>query len=100
MKQIENTSGPFAPAFEKLAGSVAGPNPAVNTPNEAGRVAGFWLGLWHGLIAPVTLVISLFSDRVHVYEVHNSGKGYIFGFLLGVTALRGGGGRVRSPRRP
>ena len=24
--------------------------------------AGFWLGLWHGLIAPVTFVISLFSD--------------------------------------
>ena len=91
--------GPLAPAFEKLTGSLAGPNPAANTPNEAGRVAGFWLGFWHGAIAPVTFVISLFSDKVHVYEVHNSGKWYVFGFLLGVTAIWGGGGRMSSRRR-
>jgi hypothetical protein len=100
MKKIALTDGPLAPAFKKLVGSLAGPNPAVNTPDEAGRVAGFWLGLWHGTIAPVTFIISLFSDKVHVYDVHNNGKWYLFGFLLGVTALRGGGGRANSPRRP
>ncbi len=88
----------IGPAWEKLKGSVAGANPAVNTPDEQGRVAGFWQGLWHGTIAPITFVISLFSDKVHVYEVHNNGKWYVFGFLLGVTGLWGGS-RAGSARR-
>ena len=82
-----------------LAGCVAGPNPQVNTPNEEGEVAGFWQGLWHGIIAPVTFVISLFSDTVHVYEVHNNGNWYVVGFLVGITAIWGGGGRASSRRR-
>jgi len=41
---------------------------------KGGSVAGFWLGLWHGLIAPITFVISLFSDNVNFYEVHNNGN--------------------------
>ncbi len=90
MNRIAITEGPLAQAFEKVMGSLAGPNPAANTPDAAGRVAGFWLGLWHGSIAPLTFVISLFSDKVHVYEVHNNGKWYLFGFLLGVTSIWGG----------
>ncbi|MBM4459028.1 MAG: hypothetical protein FJ011_14915 [Chloroflexi bacterium] len=86
-------------ALVTLAGCVAGPNEMVNTPNEAGRVAGFWQGLWHGIIAPVTFVISLFSDKVYVFETHNNGNWYVFGFLLGLTAVWGGGGRASSRRR-
>lgn len=82
-----------------LGGCVAGPNPAVNTPDEAGKVAGFWQGLWHGIIAPVTFVISLFSANVHVFEVHNNGNWYVFGFLLGLAAVWGGGGRGLGARR-
>ncbi len=93
------TEGQLAPWFEKLKGSLAGPNPATNTPDEEGRVAGFWLGVWHGFIAPLTLVISLFTDKVHVFEVHNNGKGYVLGFLLGLMASRGGGGRSGSRRQ-
>ncbi len=85
-------------ALVVLAGCVAGPNPQVNTPNEEGKVAGFWQGLWHGIIAPVTFVISLFSDKVHVWEVHNNGNWYVAGFLLGITAIWGGGGRASSRR--
>ncbi len=86
-------------ALVVLTGCVAGPNPAINTPNEAGRVAGFWQGLWHGIIAPVTFVISLFSPRVHVFEVHNNGNWYVFGFLLGLMLIWGGGGRASRRRR-
>ncbi len=86
-------------ALLALVGCVAGPNALVNTPDEAGRVAGFWQGLWHGIIAPVTFVISLFSDTVHVFETHNNGNWYVFGFLLGLTAVWGGGGRASSRRR-
>ncbi len=86
-------------ALLALSGCAAGPNALVNTPDEAGRVAGFWQGLWHGIIAPVTFVISLFSDTVHVFETHNNGNWYVFGFLLGLTAVWGGGGRASSRRR-
>ncbi len=82
-----------------LAGCVAGPNESVDTPNEAGQVAGFWQGLWHGIIAPITFIVSLFSDRAHVFEVHNNGNWYVFGFLLGLTTVWGGGGRASARRR-
>ena len=70
----------------------AGPNELRNTPDEDGEVAGFWKGLWHGLIAPITFIISLFSKSVYVFEVHNNGGWYTFGFLLGASATLGGSG--------
>ena len=82
-----------------LAGCVAGTNESVNIPNETGRVAGFWQGLWHGIIAPITFIVSLFSDKVHVFEVHNNGNWYVFGFLLGLTTVWSGGGRASARRR-
>lgn len=51
--------------------------------------AGFWYGIWHGLISFVTLVVGLFNDHVKVYEVDNTGGWYDLGFLLGVTMLWG-----------
>lgn len=71
---------------------VAGPNPEVGTAPEGENVAGFWPGLWHGIIAPVTFVISLFTDNVNFYEVQNNGNWYDFGFVLGAGILFGGGG--------
>jgi len=76
-----------------VAGCTAGPNQSVNSPDEAGKVAGFWKGLWHGFISPITFIISLFSDTMHFYEVHNNGGWYNFGFLIGVCIIFGGGGR-------
>ena len=52
-----------------LAGCAAGPN-NVATVDTTGDLAGFWLGLWHGLILPITFVISLFTENVSIYEVH------------------------------
>ena len=62
-----------------------GPSPMVNQPDAAGLVARAGAGLWHGIIAPITLVISFFNSDVKMYEVHNVGSEYDFGFLLGVT---------------
>ena len=67
-----------------LAGCAAGTNPTVDVLDADGKSAGFWSGLWHGVISPVTFIISLFSDNVNVYEVYNSGNWYDFGFILGV----------------
>ncbi|MGC2240262.1 MAG: hypothetical protein WA726_05450 [Acidimicrobiia bacterium] len=74
-----------------LAACAAGANPEVGVAAEGGDVAGFWLGLWHGVIAPITFVISLFTDNVNLYEVHNNGNWYDFGFVLGAGILFGGG---------
>ena len=74
-----------------LAGCAAGTNPTVDVLDAGGKSAGFWLGLWHGLISCVTFIISLFSDNVNVYEVYNSGNWYDFGFMLGVSIIFGGG---------
>ena len=67
--------------------SAPGPNPLVNQPDANGRVARAVAGLWHGIIAPVTLVISFFNSDVHMYEVHNAGSEYDLGFLIGLAIV-------------
>lgn len=67
---------------------------------QAGQ-PGFWPGLWHGLISPITFLLSLFRDDVGIYEVGNSGGWYDFGFMFGVSVVFGGPARARygSSRR-
>ncbi|WP_299277420.1 hypothetical protein [uncultured Georgenia sp.] len=50
---------------------------------------GFWFGLWHGVILPVTFIVSLFTDTVSIYEVDNNGNWYDAGFVLGVALFSG-----------
>jgi hypothetical protein len=64
-----------------------GPNPQVNEPDDNGRLAGLVQGLWHGLIAPVTVVGSFFNPDMQMYEVHNNGQEYNVGFLIGVALV-------------
>lgn len=66
------------------AACAAGPN---DVSNAGVHVAGFWRGLWHGMLYPITFVISLFTQRVSLYEVHNNGGWYDFGFVLGIAVL-------------
>ena len=56
--------------------------------------AGFWYGLWHGIIAVITLIIHVFNENVGVYEIHNTGGWYDFGFLMGVICIWGGSSHV------
>jgi hypothetical protein len=63
------------------------------------RHAGFWAGLFHGLISPVTLFISLFTGRIDMYEPHNVGWGYDCGFFLGIAIILGGSCGPRKVRR-
>ena len=53
----------------------------------------FWWGLLHGFIFPFAFIGSLFSDKIAVYAVPNSGTWYDFGFFVGVIILGGGGAR-------
>lgn len=52
--------------------------------------AGFWAGLWHGMIVVITFIISLFSKTVEIYERANNGGWYDFGFILGILLIWGG----------
>jgi hypothetical protein len=74
-------------------------NELVAPRTAASATAGFWQGLWHGIIAPVTFVISLFTRNVEMYEVRNNGGWYNFGFLLGMSIILGGGAGGASRRR-
>jgi hypothetical protein len=79
-----------------LSGCAAGPNEMINTANMEGVVAGFWKGLWHGFIAPITFLISLFSDKVSIYDVHNNGGWYNFGFIFGAMMFFGGSNGAKN----
>lgn len=72
-----------------LGACAAGPNELVDTGPDP---AGFWLGLWQGLISPITFIVSLFTSSVNIYEVQNNGNWYDFGFMLGVACALGSGG--------
>jgi uncharacterized membrane protein HdeD (DUF308 family) len=52
-----------------------------------GKEYGFWNGLWHGFIAPISFIGSLLEDNIAVYAVNNNGGWYDLGFLLGVGAF-------------
>jgi len=60
------------------------------------KPAGFLWGLWHGIIAPVSFVGSLFIDDVAMYAVNNTGGWYDFGFVIGAGILFGGSGKASS----
>jgi hypothetical protein len=85
--------------FVLLAGCAPGVNTLAHSADAKGVVSGFWRGLWNGVIAPVTFIISLFNPKVQMYEVHNNGGWYNFGFILGVMIIFGGGaGGARAKR--
>jgi hypothetical protein len=52
--------------------------------------AGFFMGIWHGWIAPLTLIAGLFNPTIRIYETNNSGWWYDFGFYIAVIAGFGG----------
>jgi hypothetical protein len=79
-----------------LSACAAGPNALAGNETQA---AGFWLGLWHGLIIPITFIVSLFTNNVSIYEVHNNGGWYDFGFMIGISAVFSGGPGASGPYR-
>ncbi len=80
--------------------TAAGRNTLENTANDKGEIVGFWRGLWHGFIAPFAFLLSLFKDDVGVYEAHNDGKWYNFGFVLGLSITLGGNKGIQVQTGP
>jgi hypothetical protein len=81
------------------SGCAARPNEYENKISGNASIASFWAGLWHGFISPIAFLVSLFNHDVGVYDVHNDGGWYNFGFLMGAAAILGGGGRGSARRR-
>ena len=71
--------------------AVAGPGSRYQLSGAAS--AGFWAGLWHGIISPITFIVSLFIPQVRIYETNNRGRWYDFGFIVGVSAAFGSSAR-------
>ncbi|MCR8656684.1 hypothetical protein [Paenibacillus endoradicis] len=58
--------------------------------NNAEHHAGFFMGIWHGWIAPISLLLGLFNHDIRLYETYNSGWWYDFGFYIAVISGFGG----------
>jgi hypothetical protein len=52
--------------------------------------AGFFSGIWHGWIAPISLILGLINKDTRVYEVINTGWWYDFGFYIAIISGFGG----------
>jgi hypothetical protein len=50
-------------------------------------IDGFWFGVWHGAILPVSWLFSLFDPDVAIYAINNNGPWYDSGFMLGVGSF-------------
>lgn len=72
------------------------PGDGTRTP---ARPAGFLSGIWHGWVAPISLVVGIFDSRIRVYERANSGWWYDFGFYMAIVGGFGGLALSRKVRR-
>ncbi|MCF7823272.1 MAG: hypothetical protein K9N35_03790 [Candidatus Marinimicrobia bacterium] len=54
------------------------------------KPAGFFKGVWHGWIAPLSLIVGFFNDTTRVYDPNNTGWWYDFGFYMAVISGFGG----------
>ena len=71
----------------------------VVDPCLTGYKYGFLGGLWHGIIAPIDLIISLFRNDVTMFAQNNNGGWYSFGFLIGSGGWGILGGKGMRKRR-
>jgi hypothetical protein len=61
-----------------------------------GNPAGFFSGIWHGWIAPISLLIGFFNRAIRVYEPFNTGWWYDLGFYAAVISGFGSISLVRK----
>jgi len=70
------------------------PGDGKNTPD---RKANFLTGIWHGWVAPISIIVGIFDHNIRVYETNNTGWWYDLGFYMAV--ISGFGGLAFSRRR-
>ena len=97
-----------AAAFLALAACAAGTPEAAHAAS-GGLLSQFVLGLWHGMIAPVTLIVEIINRlaphllpwKVHLFETKGTDVAYDLGFYLGLVGspVLAWGGWSRRRRR-
>ncbi|WP_459169800.1 hypothetical protein [Natronospora cellulosivora (SeqCode)] len=75
--------------FAFILVSLSGCLPGDGSYTEA-RPAGFFWGIWHGWIAPVSLILGLFNENISIYETVNTGWWYDLGFYMAIISGFGG----------
>lgn len=60
--------------------------------------AGFLSGIWHGWLAPLSLILELCGTGIHMFENINTGFAYELGFYMAVISGFGGLALVRRRR--
>jgi len=63
------------------------------------KPAGLLWGIWHGWVAPVSLIIGLFNSKIHLFEVNNTGWWYEFGFYIAIIGGFGGLSIIRKKKK-
>ncbi len=67
--------------------------------NSEGNPAGFFWGIWHGWLAPISLIIGFFKQHIQIYEKFNTGWWYDFGFYIAIISGFGGISLSRNKAR-
>ncbi|MDP4093011.1 MAG: hypothetical protein Q8920_06580 [Bacillota bacterium] len=65
----------------------------------ASKPAGFFSGVWHGWVAPISLIIGLFNHNIRIYEAVNTGWWYDFGFYAAIISGFGGLSLIRKKKK-
>lgn len=91
-----NRTGILLAALLLLTLSGCFPGGGTNGPDDP---AGFFKGIWHGWIAPISLIIGIFDDVIRVYEPNNTGWWYDLGFYVAVISGFGGLSLVRRKEK-
>lgn len=61
--------------------------------------AGFLSGIWHGWIAPLSLILGIFNHSIRIYEPINTGWWYDFGFYIAIISGFGGLSLTRKNKK-
>lgn len=64
--------------------------------HTADKPAGFFWGVWHGWLAPLSLIVGFFSRGIRLYETMNTGWWYDLGFYMAIISGFGGISLFRS----
>lgn len=72
--------------------------PGLGSANEK-HPAGFFMGIWHGWIAPISLIAGLFNPAIRVYESFNTGWWYDLGFYIAIIGGFGGLSLFRKKKK-
>ncbi len=62
------------------------------------KPAGFLWGIWHGWVAPISLIVQIFNKNIRIYEPMNTGFWYDLGYYMAILGGFGGLSLARKRR--